>query len=479
MRARLPRAPALALACLSCLLGVRLEASRLGRRLDAVFANERLASASVGCLVVDTRSGEVLYERDPDRALMPASNVKLVTSLAALHFLGPEFRYFTGVCAEAPPDGEGRIAGDLYLRGGGDPTLSHEDLERLAVDLARMGVRRVGGDLVADASCFPGPPLGLGWSWDDETYAYSAPICGLSVDGNTVRAEVGGGERPGDPCRLTLTPVSDHLTLDPDCVTGPADVPRPVVFRLRARNVVGVTGPVPAGGRVSAIVSVEEPDVYAAGLFGRALEAQGIEVEGGYRQGETPASAETLVTHESAPLCDLLAAMNVPSDNGIAEALLRTVPRPKGRPGTASEATGMIERWLPEIGVGAQPLRLCDGSGLSRLNLLTPRAIVGLLTYAAALSDVREPLLASLPVAGATGTLSRRMKGTVAEGRVRAKTGSLWGVSSLSGYVGAADECAVTFSMLMNNYRCEGAAVRELQDRACIALVRHVDAQRP
>jgi D-alanyl-D-alanine carboxypeptidase/D-alanyl-D-alanine-endopeptidase (penicillin-binding protein 4) len=171
--------------------------------------------------------------------------------------------------------------------------------------------------------------------------------------------------------------------------------------------------------------------------------------------------------------------MNVPSDNGLAEALLRTIPLQSGRPGTAGEATGMVERWLPEIGVRGAPLRLCDGSGLSRLNLLTPRAVVGLLTYAAARADLRTPLVASLPVAGSTGTLARRMKDTVAEGRVRAKTGSLWGVSALSGYVAGHDECAVTFSMMMNNYRCDGTAVRQLQDRACIALVRHVDAQHP
>ncbi|MBM3500709.1 MAG: D-alanyl-D-alanine carboxypeptidase/D-alanyl-D-alanine-endopeptidase [Armatimonadetes bacterium] len=455
------------------------ESPWLERRLDAVFADAKLASASVGCLVVDLRTGETLYERDPDRALMPASNMKLVTSLAALRFLGPSFRYSTTLCAASPGEGSPVIDGDLYLRGSGDPTLRHEDLTRLAEEIAAQGVRTIRGDIVADSSCFPGPPLGLGWAWDDETYAYSAQVCGLGVDGNTVRAEIVGGERAGDPCRLDLTPPGDHLSVDPGCVTGAADAPRPVVFRRRAQNVVAATGPLPAGARASAVLSLEEPDLYAARLLHAALMARDIAVEGACRRGETPADASALVTHESASLRDLLAAMNVPSDNGIAEALLRTVPLAEGRPGTASEATGMIEQWLPDIDVPVHPLRLCDGSGLSRLNLLTPRAIVGLLTYAAGRADLCEPLLASLPVAGASGTLARRMRSTAAEGRVHAKTGSLWGVSALAGYVTAPDGCAVTFSILMNNYGCEGAEVRELQDRACVALTRFVDAQRP
>jgi D-alanyl-D-alanine carboxypeptidase/D-alanyl-D-alanine-endopeptidase (penicillin-binding protein 4) len=471
MRQRLSRRLGVAWLCCVAAAGAWSEASPLARRLDSVLADPRLATASVGCLVVDSGSRQTLYERDADRALMPASNMKLVTSLAVLHFLGADFRYRTTLSAEGI--GEGRVQGDLYLRGSGDPTLRHEDLEQLAEALVAQGVRRIEGEVVADASCFPGPPLGAGWPWDDETYAYSAQVSGLSVDGNTVRAEITGGAHPGDPCRLGLTPLSQYLAIDPECVTGPADAAEPVVYRRRARNVVATTGPVPAGGVVSAVITLEEPDLYAADLLRRALRAQGVEVLGECRPGTTPPGAEPLAEHESAPLRDLLAAMNVPSDNGIAEGLLRTIPLAQGRPGTAPEATAMIERWLPEIGVVVGPLRLCDGSGLSRLNLLTARGVVALLQH----GRTQPPFVASLPVSGTSGTLARRMDGTVAEGRVRAKTGSLWGVSSLSGYVEGTEGAAVTFSLLMNNYRCEGTEVRQLQDRVCLALVRYVDAR--
>jgi D-alanyl-D-alanine carboxypeptidase/D-alanyl-D-alanine-endopeptidase (penicillin-binding protein 4) len=473
------RSGRLAIVLVGLSLGLQVRASILERRLDAMLGDARLASASMGALVVETEAGKVLYERDADRALMPASNMKLVTSVTALRFLGVGFRYSTALCAEGAPDGQGRLTGSQYLRGSGDPTLTHEDLDALAAQLAETGLKRIAGDIVADASCFPGAPLGLGWPWNDETYAYSAQISGLSVDSNAVRAEIIGGSKPGEPCALVLTPPSDHLTLSPECVTGPADTRKPGLFRRRASNVVAATGPIPAGGRVAGVVTMEEPDLYAAKLLQQCLTDHSIVVEGACRRGRTPPAAAPLVTHESRPLGDILALMNVSSDNGIAEGLLRTIPLARGRPGTASEATKMVEEWLPQIGVGVRPLRLCDGSGLSRLDLLTPRAIVGLLRHAATHTEVREPFVASLPVAGQSGTLARRMRDTPAVGRVRAKTGSLWGVSALSGYVAGDDECALTFSVMVNNYTCGTSAVRELQDRVCVALVRYANAHRP
>ena len=466
----------LVLLCLS--VGLRADATLLDRRLDAILSDGLLASASVGVLVVETQSGETLYERDADRALMPASNMKLVTTLAALQFLGAEYRYTTALCAERGPDDGGRMGGDLYVRGGGDPTLTHEHLAEMAAALAEAGVRRITGDVVADGSCFPGPPLGTGWPWDDESHAYSAQVSGLGVDGNAVKVEVTTGDEPGYPCTLTLSPPSDYLTLDPACVAAAAGAKPPTLFRRRAQNVVAATGPVPAGGHVSGVVTLENPGLYAARLLQSALAEKGIRVEGACREGVTPQGARVLASHESASLPDLLAAMNVPSDNGIAEALLRTIPLAQGRQGTADEAARMIEAWLPEVGVHPQALRLCDGSGLSRLDLLTPRALVGLLRYAATHRELGGPLVTSLPLAGSNGTLARRMKGTPAEGRIRAKTGSLWGVSSLSGYALDGEECALTFSLLVNNYRCDGTAVRRLQDQACVAMVRHLTARR-
>lgn len=474
-----PRSKAVlgALVCLTLWATVpRADASLLARRLDAILDDSILASALVGAVVVGVPEATVLYSRNADKALIPASNMKLITSLAALHFLGPRFRYCTAVCSGCPPNPEGTIAGNVYLRGDGDPTLTHEHLDALAAAVAQRGVRRIQGDIVADPYCFSGPPLGQGWSWSDETYAYSAQICGLSVDGNAVRAEVVAGAAVGDRCSLVLDPPSDYLRLDVECVTGPPGTKVPGVYRRRARNVVATTAPVPVGERVSGRVTLEEPDLYAATLLRNCLTNRGIMVEGGCHREKTPQEAIVLATHQSPPLTDLLALMNVPSDNVIAEALLHTIPRSRSAPETATEAIRMIERWLPSIGVSNDALRLCDGSGLSRLNLVTPRAMVRLLRYAAKDEELGKYFIASLPVAGQSGTLAERMVGTCAAGRVRAKTGSLWGVSALSGYVMDGDECTLAFSLMMNNYRREGAEVRRLQDRACVVMVRHVNA---
>jgi len=304
-----------------------------------------------------------------------------------------------------------------------------------------------------------------------------AQVSGLTVDGNVVAAEVAAGSKPGEPCILTLTPQSDYLTLDPVCVTGAKDAEKPVVFRKRARNVVATTGPVPAGAKVSRCVTLEDPGLYVAALLRGMLVERRVRVDGECVRGRTAEDAETLASHTSKPLSEMLVAMNVSSDNNMAEALLRTIPLPAGKPGTAAEGGKIVAGVLEGIGVDVGPLRLCDGSGLSRLDLLTPRALVGMLQYVADEPKLRDVFVASLPVAGESGTMRRRMVDTPGAGVVRAKTGSLWGACALSGYIGAPDEGGITFSMLMNNYRCGGNDVRRLQDRACVILIEHMAQQ--
>lgn len=442
----------------------------LGERLDEVFANARLASASVGVLVVATANGEVVYERDADRSLIPASTMKLLTATVALDLLKPDFRYTTELRADGEPDEHGWIVGDVYLRGSGDPTLGHGDLDDLAETLARRGITRITGGIVADDTCFAGPALGSGWAWDNETYAYSAQVSGLTVDGNAVVAEVRAGRETGAPCELVLDPPSGYLALARGCVTGGLECERPAVFRRRAQNVVATTGPVPLGKRVSAQVTLEGPALYAATLLQQSLGDRGTLVGGEPTRGATPQSAVLLAAHTSAPLSRILAMMNKPSDNNIAEALLRTLARGPDGPGAAENGAGIVRERLAAWGIETAPLRLRDGSGLSRHNLLNARAIVAVLRHAARDAELAAPIVDSLPVAGIDGTLRKRMQGTAAEGAIRAKTGSLLGVSALSGYVDGKQERILTFSFLVNNYTCSTSAVRGIQDRACEIL---------
>ncbi|HJN18874.1 MAG TPA: D-alanyl-D-alanine carboxypeptidase/D-alanyl-D-alanine-endopeptidase, partial [Armatimonadota bacterium] len=342
----------------------------LRAQLDAVFDHEDLASTSTGILIVWTETGEVLYERTPDRALMPASNQKLLTTLGALEFLGPNFTYTTRVLSNGEVSEQGWLDGDLWVLGAGDPTLTRDDLDDLASQVSDHGITRISGSIVVDASCFPGPPLGRGWPWNDESSGYQAQVSGLAVDSNVVRVEVTGGAKPGDPCALELEPESDYLTLDPECTTGEDGDDRPSVYRRRAQNVLATTGPVPPGVTVSGRVTLEDPALHLGTLFARSLVEKRIRADGSCAHGLAPADATELATRESAPLTDILVALNVPSNNNIAEALLRTIPIPAGKPGTAGEGMSMVADHLTEIGVDTGPLRLCDGSGLSRLNLV-------------------------------------------------------------------------------------------------------------
>lgn len=448
----------------------------VAERLDELFSDRQLASASIGALVVATGTGEVLYESSPDRSLVPASNMKLITAVVALDRLKAHFRFTTELRADGAPTNQGWVVGDLYLRGGGDPTLTHADLDGLAAQLASRGVTRIAGGIVADDTVFPGPPLGSGWAWDNETYAYSAQVSGLAVDGNAVVAEVRGGAVAGAACDLVLDPPSGYLELASDCVTGGLDCGRPVVFRRRAQNVVATTGPVPLGESVSARISLEDPPLYAAALLQGSLARHGVLVAGGPMPGATPEPSVCLAAHTSPALSAILVMMNKPSDNNVAEALLRTIAHASDRPGTATDGAEIARGRLAAWGIETGSLRLCDGSGLSRYNLLTARALVALLRHTADDPELRGPLEASLPLAGADGTLAKRMRGTPAEGVVRAKTGSLRGVSALSGYVDGNQERILTFSFLVNNYTCSASVVRRIQDRACEILAEHAAA---
>ncbi len=447
--------------------------TQLAARLDELFSDPQLASASIGALVVATGSGDVLYERDADRSLIPASNTKLLTAIVALSLLKGDFRYRTDLRADALPSKQGWVVGDLYLRGSGDPTLTHVDLDGLAAQLANRGITRITGGIVADDTCFRGPPLGSGWAWDNQTYAYSAQVSGLTVDGNAVVVHIKAGREAGAPCELVLDPPSGYLTLARDCVTGGPECKRPAVFRRRAQNTVATTGPVPPGVELTARITLEDPPLYAAVLLQRSLARCGVLVGGEPVRGATPESAVPLAEHASPPLSRILVLMNKRSDNNVAEALLRTSAHARDRPGTADDGAEIVRERLTAWGIEAEPLRICDGSGLSRYNLLTPRALVAVLRQAAQDPELAAPITASLPVAGVDGTLGKRMRGTAAEGVVRAKTGSLRGVSALSGYVDGSQERILTFSFLVNNYTCSASAVRRIQDRACEILAEY------
>ncbi|MGH9023718.1 MAG: D-alanyl-D-alanine carboxypeptidase/D-alanyl-D-alanine endopeptidase [Acidimicrobiia bacterium] len=453
--------------------------ARLGSELDGILSDPKLAGATVAALVRDADTGETFYSRDPARRLLPASNAKLLVSAAALEVLGPDHHFETAVLSVDAPHA-GLVEGDLYLRGGGDPTLLPDDYDRLAGDLSAAGVQVIGGDLVADDTWFDDVRLGPDWAWDDEDQAYAAQVSALTVapdgdfDAGTVAVDVSPGDAPGSPVQARLVPETDHVQLVNQAVTGGDSANAPLSFdRQHGSNVLVLSGSVAGDAAPRRLwASVWDPTGHASAVFRGALARHGITLRGLARRGPTPPTAAVLARHLSAPLAELLIPMLKLSNNGHAEVLVKEIGQRALRRGTWDDGLAETARALGRLGLDPEALRVADGSGLSRRDLASPEQLSALLVTLRG-KPWFPAFLTALPLAGnpdrlVGGTLRSRMREGPAAANVRAKTGTLDAVSALSGYVTTADGELLVFSILLNHYL--GPAPKGIEDAFATAL---------
>ncbi|MDE3129123.1 MAG: D-alanyl-D-alanine carboxypeptidase/D-alanyl-D-alanine-endopeptidase [Gemmatimonadota bacterium] len=453
--------------------------AEFARTVDSVVAQPEFRNALWGVLVVDPASGDTVFSLDAGKLFLPASNMKLVTASVALARLGAGFRYVTTLAARGPVT-DGTLHGDLLVYGRGDPTVSDSavgdamaPLRAMADSLSAAGIRRITGRLAVGADVFPGPTLGFGWSWDDLGESYGAPVDELLFNDGYALVHVRAGSVPGAAVTAATSPARDYpavrveaRTVSRDAAALPAgDALRAVVDTLS--GTVDVLGAIGAGDTATLVVPFTDPDgAYLAALL-EALHDRGIAVDG--QPADTTGPVDTLVRMRSEPLGGLLPAVLKPSQNQMAEMLLRTVALQETGIGVADSAFRVERDQLVAWGAPDDGFVLRDGSGLSRYDYLSPETIVRVLAAMAASPD-SAAFIAALPVAGVDGTLERRMRGTAAEGNVRAKTGSLAGARSLSGYATTADGRRVVFSALCNNFSVSGGRVTEALDAIAVGL---------
>ena len=422
--------------------------------LKEIVDRTPLAQARTSILVESLESGETLYERDPDTLLNPASNVKLFTSAAALARLGPEYRFATEVLADALPAG-GAVR-SLYLRGRGDPTLVTERLWALAGDIAHRGVRAVRGDLVVDDGFFDAEREGPGYDQERGDRSYLAPVGALSLNWNVVGVEVGPGERVGDHGRVELEPASDYLVLENRTRTVRAGSLRRVTAtstRLEdGRQRVSLEGRVPLASRDQILYrKIDDPPAYFGATLKRLLELRGVKVAGTVRHTSVPDRAVLLAVAESEPLGEIVRRLEKHSNNFVAEQILKTLgAERKGPPGSWAKGVEAVEDFLSEIGIPRGSYVMKNGSGLNDANRFSARQTVTLLRAMWQRFPLMAEFLAALPIAGRDGTTRFRMEST--DGRLRAKTGTLDNVTSLSGYVETAAHERLAFSILVNDF---------------------------
>ena len=470
---------------------------KFGERADALLAPTPASKGEWGLLIVDAETGETLYELNADKYFVPASNMKLFTTALALAKLGPDYRFHTTLETRGTISPQGVLKGDLFLVGRGDPNLSNRKfpydlkeefdgapekvLAELADALVAKGVKEISGDVVGDDSYFPREPYPNGWEIDDMVWEYGAAVSAIVVDDNTVALTLTAGDSAGTPVQALVAPTTPDFIVQNDLVTSAADTKSDLTLTREPNSkVVVIRGTMPAHSAPRKLVlALHDPAEHAAALLSQLLAARGVKVTGVPRSmhiAETRAAAPraVLVEHVSVPLSDSVKLVNKISQNLHSEMLLRAAARNTAVWNTPDDLMKFPQDFYAAAGIVPGDVIQTDGSGLSRHDLVTPRAVVALLKYAQS-QPWFAPYYASLPIAGVDGTLETLMKNTVSAGHIHAKTGSVEHVRARSGFAETAGGRRLIFSFLGNNQGGKNHEASDALDGLCLAMMEEFD----
>lgn len=424
--------------------------------------SSRVRSGHWGMIVVSLTRGDTLYTFNADEPRQPASTMKLFTSALVLDRLGPDYTFATDVLRDGRLDSSGALDGNLILRGDGDPSLSSRFLrgepdapmQSLARSVAAAGITHVHGDLIGDATAFEAQLIPTGWLHRYLGASYAARVSALSLNDNLAWVTVAPGAG-GEAAVVGLEPSSSAQPIINNVRTVAGS------YGSRISVWKGPGGSIEANGWIGSHcgtrlfeIVIEDPALFTVGAFRSALAGVGVHVDGQIRLAQTPGAAIKVTSLASPPLTRIIAAMNRESINHYAELLFRDAVRGPDRSAIGSADLGdvMLQRFMTDkVGAGRDAVTVSDGSGLSTLDRITPRAMVELLSYADR-APWRTAFHASLPVAGESELLRHRMRQTPAQGNLHAKTGTTNNIISLGGYVTALNGEVLAFSIMYNGY---------------------------
>jgi D-alanyl-D-alanine carboxypeptidase/D-alanyl-D-alanine-endopeptidase (penicillin-binding protein 4) len=414
----------------------------------------RVRSGQFGVMAVSLTRRDTLFQHNAGMPLMPASTMKMLTSAAAFERFGPRYQFSTDVLYEGTLGADGTLTGNVYLRGDGDPSLSgrympggpEAPMNFLADQLVSRGVKRITGQVIGDATAFDDQRIPEGWLTRYLQAGYAARVSGLSLNENLVWVTI----TPGSGARLE--PATSAIPIVNNVKTVPGSGAS-LSVRRQTNGTVVVSGRIGSRSlprRYEYVV--EHPAPFTTGALREALIAKGVQVDGGIGLGRTPSSAVKIASIQSPTLDRIVAAMNRESINLFAELLLRNAARGPERKeqGTVANAQSLLRQFFAtKVKADTLHLEVADGSGLSTLDRVTPRAMTQMLGYAHA-ADWGPYFHASLPVAGESELMRRRMRGGAAQGNLHAKTGTTNDVVGLAGYVTAVNGEVIAFSFIYN-----------------------------
>ncbi len=451
--------------------------------IDTLLNNAPTDMGWWGVKVQYANTGEVVYERNSSKMFMPASNTKMYTTAAALCLLGPQYRYETDFVTNGSIN-NGVLNGDLIIKGSGDPTWfkrSYDDnfdsvMVRFVDSIKVQGITEIKGDIIGDDNVFDDVLLGAGWMWDDEHDYASAQLSGLSFNENYIDYKLIPSD-VGKPVIVEPLLKTSYINLHNNLTTVDGK-PEKKWRRGRDRetNNVWLEGDYDINnGEKETDITIHNPTLFTVHVLKEYLIDSGINVNGNPIDGDDLSDSinyeqtEKLFTYISHPMSVIISQVNQPSQNFIAETLQKTLGKEFGEEGSSKEGLKVQMGLYDSLGMDTENLYLRDGSGLSRYNLISPNNSVSLLQTMWD-HEYRSYYIESFPLAGVVGTIDARMIGTIAEGNVRAKTGTMTNVSSLSGYTWTQSGVPIIFSVMVNNYIIPTSKVRKYQDQIAVIL---------
>ena len=454
--------------------------SSIREKLDKILSSSFFESTLAAVDVYDLTGKEIIYQKNNRYLLHPASNMKILTSAAGLVFLGPDYNFETTFYYKGDID-DGVLDGDLYVVGGFDPAFSIQDLDYFIDAIDSLGIKKIKGNIFADVSRMDTMYWGEGWMWDDDPSTDSPYLSSLNINYNSVEVFLLGTE-PGRKAQIILNPYSKYFNVYNEAVTVSPDEDNSYSITrdwMNKKNTVVAKGKVKKGRMITGdeepqSLNVFRPDLYFLTLFKETLQRKGIKVEGKSDNFWLPYDAIYLRTI-SRPFAEIIIPLDKKSINLIAEMVLYALAEKYyGKPATAKNGIKVINNFISLIGMSPEKYNLVDGSGLSHYNLVSAELILEVLKY----MYYSEPglykvLVESFPIAGVDGTLAKRMNGTSAENNVKAKTGTITGVSALSGYITSRSGKLIAFSILIENFARGTSTARNFQDEICKILVEY------
>jgi D-alanyl-D-alanine carboxypeptidase/D-alanyl-D-alanine-endopeptidase (penicillin-binding protein 4) len=455
---------------------------KLREALPAILAQEALDHADVSFMVRDLSTGNDVAAYGPDALINPASNAKLITSAAALHFLKPEYRFKTEYYLVGRLK-NGTLWGNLAIKGYGDPTVVTERLRKVARELRLYGIERITGQVVVDDYYFDNVLEARGWELEEAPErAYAAPVGALSFNYNAISLFARAQER-GQPAVLTLDPEVEYVTLEGEVKTGRwGSAIQAITMADDETTLLQVSGILGRRQGVQRIYRrVYDPGRFFASALVKFLQDEGVKVKHRISRAPLPGGARLFLVDKSPPLSHIVDNLNKFSNNFIAETLVKTVgAEVAGEPGTFEDGLRVIGTFLEED-VGFEPGTYVygNGSGLNDVNRFNGRHLVQLLDYMNREPEIGVEFVNSLGVAGTRGTIAYRMRESAAHRRLRAKTGTLRGVSTLSGYVMGANNHLYAFAILSQKFRTRTRNIWKIQNQIGAALASGGESWQP